>query len=363
MQFLDQWFPQALAAVLQWLPLVILVAIPLVMIIRDPRRMRCALLSTFWALLALQYLLADAVKWIAKLLELEDMTYLTLGALVLGFLMVLGVAFFLVWAGIVLLRREGISIAHSLSLILGFAILGYLTLVLLSVFRSLTDLAFLLIMLGVPILLFSYVLISYILYSAVYGFVTKRWGRSGQATVVLGSGLIGDRVPPLLARRVDLGVVSFQKSWSHWDNPALVMSGGQGSDEATSEGAAMMLYAEQTYALLQELPEGAALLVEDKSVNTEQNLLFSTVILEESGRSERWTVVTSNFHAFRAANLMSRLGIRGNAIGAGTRSYFWASAKLREFAAILAMNKKMTIFFAVASFIPFLIIACSRIFG
>lgn len=363
MQSVTEWFPQFVAVLMQWLPLAILVAIPVVMIIRDPRRMRCALLSTFWVLLALQYLLADAVNWIAKLLKLEDMTYVTLGVLVLGFLMVLGVAFFLVWAGIVLLKREGVSVAHSLSLVLGLGVLSYLALVLLSVFQSLTDLAFLLIMLGIPILLFSYVLISYILYSAVYGFVAKRWGKPGQSTVVLGSGLIGDRVPPLLARRVDLGVASFRKSWSRWDDPALVMSGGQGSDEATSEAAAMMIYAEDAHPLLRELPEGATLFVEDRSVNTEQNLLFSRSILEENGRTDRWTVVTSNFHVFRSANLMSRLGIRGNAIGAGTRSYFWASAKLREFAAMLAMNKKATIFFAVVSFIPFLVTAYSRIFG
>lgn len=349
-------------AVTQWIPLLILVIATAVTIIRDPRRMRCAFLSTLLLAMLLEYLTVDATRWLQASLR-TDITYVTLGILLLAFLMVLGVAFFLIWAGIVLLKREGVSLSHSLSLMLGVAILVYLALFSFSVARSLPDLAAFLIFLGLPVLLFSYVLVSFLLYSAMYGFVTKKWGKPGQSTVVLGSGIIGDRVPPLLAKRVDLGIACFEKSWRHWENPALVMSGGQGTDEAVSEGSAMMLYAQHEHSSLARMPENAELIIEDASVNTEQNLLFSNAILEDSGRGGPWTVVTSNFHAFRAANLMSRLGIEGNAVGAATRSYFWASAKLREFAALLVMSKKTTVFFTVVSCLPMLVWVLTRIFG
>ncbi len=340
----------------EWIPFTILVLVTAWMIYRDPRRMRCALAATLVLFTLLQYFLGGLASLMDQFLPPEISERVSIGILLLGFLMILGFALFLMWAGAVLLRREGLSPSHSLSLVLGVAIIGYLALVYLAIRMDNLDLGVLLGMLGVPIMFFSYLLTSYVLYSAVYGFITKRWGKSGQSTVVLGSGLIGDRVPPLLARRVDLGVQRFELSWPVWSDPALVMSGGQGSDEVVSEGEAMMLYAETTHPILATMPTGGARFIEDQSVNTRQNLQFSQQILLESGRSGPWTVVTSNFHAFRAANLMSRMGIAGNAVGAKTRSYFWASAKLREFLAMLSMSKGTTIFFTLMSFVPFLMI-------
>jgi uncharacterized SAM-binding protein YcdF (DUF218 family) len=45
--------------------------------------------------------------------------------------------------------------------------------------------------------------------------------------------------------------------------------------------------------------------------------------------------VTNNFHAFRAAMLMRRLGIAGYSIGAPTARYYWPTAVIREFVAVL----------------------------
>lgn len=46
--------------------------------------------------------------------------------------------------------------------------------------------------------------------------------------IVLGSGLIGDRVPPLLASRLDKAVQQYKK---YGKQALLITSGGQGSDE------------------------------------------------------------------------------------------------------------------------------------
>lgn len=350
-----------------WSPALVLTITAAVMIVRDPRRMRCAYFAGA-AVLAISF---SALTYLAPALSRlmgEGMIAAFVAAFLLAFALVLGTAVFLIWAGVVLLVREGASVSHSLSLVLGMGILWYLAAVYFSDRLGWVPSLNLLILLGFPILVFSFALSSFVIYSALYGFVARRWGRVGQSVVVLGSGLIGDRVPPLLARRVDLGVVMFLRACAKWPDPALVMSGGQGEDEKTSEGSAMMRYALESAPSLDALPvnagdEGTAapngdveagpvLLVEDRSVNTAQNLQFSRVLLQSSGRSGPWTVVTSNFHAFRAANLMSRLHIAGNAVGAPTRSYFWASAKLREFAALLVMSKGVTVTFMVISFFP-----------
>ena len=59
--------------------------------------------------------------------------------------------------------------------------------------------------------------------------------------VVLGAGLIGKKVTPLLASRIDRGIEIYHK------NPGskLIMSGGQGPDEEIPESHAMAAYAEE----------------------------------------------------------------------------------------------------------------------
>ncbi|WP_198671809.1 YdcF family protein, partial [Desertihabitans aurantiacus] len=47
-------------------------------------------------------------------------------------------------------------------------------------------------------------------------------------------------------------------------------------------------------------------------------------------------VVTSSYHVLRAAMLARRLGLPAQAVGAPTARYFWPSAVLREYVAVLA---------------------------
>ena len=80
--------------------------------------------------------------------------------------------------------------------------------------------------------------------------------------VVLGAGLIGERVTPLLASRIRTGI----KVYSKHPGSKLIMSGGQGADEVVSEAFAM-----KNYALEQGVSE-EDIIMEDKSTNTEENI-------------------------------------------------------------------------------------------
>lgn len=58
-------------------------------------------------------------------------------------------------------------------------------------------------------------------------------------------------------------------------------------------------------------------------------------MLAQRGVAGPIAAVGNNFHAFRAALLMRRLEIPGYAIGAPTARYYWPTAVIREYIAVL----------------------------
>lgn len=224
-----------------------------------------------------------------------------------------------------MLRREGRSPAHLLSLLAGLAILGYLVVAVASVaFDSPQIAAWVLLAFPLVVtagLLFTGVLVT----SLVHARLARRHLGDARAIVVLGAGLIAGRVPPLLAGRLREGArVADLVRASHPSAP-LIVSGGRGADEPTAEGHAMR-------AWYTEHPELAAdpVLVEDRSHTTEENLRLSAALLAEHGVTGPLVAVTSDYHALRAATLLRRLGLPGDAVGARTAAYYRPSAFLRE---------------------------------
>src|SRR5690625_924302 len=80
---------------------------------------------------------------------------------------------------------------------------------------------------------------------------------------------------------------------------------------------------------------------EDRSENTEQNLRFSRELVPVDGRTAEGLIVTSNYHVLRAAILARQLGIAAQATGAPTAGYYWPSAMIREYIAILAGHRRL----------------------
>ena len=112
----------------------------------------------------------------------------------------------------------------------------------------------------------------------------------------------------------------------------LVMSGGQGADEEVPEADAMAAYA------LTRGVTGEQMLLERDSTTTRENLLYSARLLAQHGEVRRVAVVTNSFHAFRAALLMRAIGLPGYAVGSRTARYYWPTAVLREYVAIMRDN-------------------------
>jgi uncharacterized SAM-binding protein YcdF (DUF218 family) len=236
---------------------------------------------------------------------------------------------FLMANGVTMIRRERLRPSNLLSLLAGVTVFVVIGLdvaaeragdVKLSLFATVATLVF-----GYV----SFLVVSYVLYAFLYGLLARTGG--ADFVVVLGSGLRPDGgVPPLLASRLerarDVWAAVSRRAGEF--RPLLIVSGGQGDDEPVPEASAMA-----SYLIARGFPADR-LLVEDQSRSTEENLLFSKAIMDELRPGARATVVTSDFHAFRAALLARRLGIRGQVTGARVAGYYRPSAVLREFAAV-----------------------------
>jgi uncharacterized SAM-binding protein YcdF (DUF218 family) len=296
-------------------------------VLRDPRSFSNAvLLGLALALGALgaAHRLADTSGTVARLLEFALAALVAFGPVL--------VAGYLVLNGFTMVRREGFRPANLLSLVAGLAIFGLIAFMVAALRAQSPDLT---VSFAVTVLLSGYIsflLVSYVLYAFLYGRITGL--RRADFVVVLGSGLNGDRVPPLLAGRLERGLRAYQTlTRRRKDSPVVIVSGGKGSDERISEAEAMARY------LIERGLPADDVVREDQSRTTEENLTFSQAIMARSRPGYRCIIVTSNYHVFRAAIIARRLGVNGQVTGARTAGYYWPSAMLREFAAVFLSYK------------------------
>ena len=125
-------------------------------------------------------------------------------------------------------------------------------------------------------------------------------------------------------------------------NVKLIASGGQGGDEKISEAQAICDY------LLEEtdIPREAILLEED-STTTYENLLFSKALGEKLVTSPRFLFVTYDYHVFRTSTYARCIGMKGDGLGCRTAAYYIPSAFIREYIALCVKMKWLFIAFYV----------------
>lgn len=307
----------------------------LVLAYRDPRRLLPGVLLGLAATSLVAWLVRSVLALGAALAGLDEQTRNLVGGLLMFAVPVLagialGVA--LVVNGVTMLRRERRSLSNMLSLLAGVAVLGVIGVGLLAIFTGWLELAVVLVLFVAPIAYVGSAFAVFLGWSLIYARIARH-AADPAAVVVLGSGLVGGRVPPLLAQRVALGV----EVQGRRHGPVLVLSGGQGADEPRSEGEAMAEHARGLGAPSERM------LVEKASTTTEENLMLSRSLLTVSGVEGPVVAVTNDYHAFRAATLLRRLGIGGHAIGARTARYYLPSALLREFIALLRDHRVLNV--------------------
>lgn len=154
---------------------------------------------------------------------------------------------------------------------------------------------------------------------------TFRKPPEGAAVIVLGCQVKGDRPSRMLLTRVDAAAGWLEKH----PGCLCIVSGGKGEDEEISEAECMR-------RLLTE--RGIAkerILLEDRSVSTRENLLFSARILKEKGLAPGAAIVTSEFHSCRAHLIARSLGLEDGAVPAGSPWWLLPTFYVRELYGLL----------------------------
>ena len=130
----------------------------------------------------------------------------------------------------------------------------------------------------------------------------------------------------------------------------MIPSGGQGRDETVSEAEAMGRYLRE-----KGIPEDKIIL-EDRSFTTMENLKNSKAIIDAREGGKYTALVTSNYHVYRALRYCRKVGLDCTGIGAHVAPYYWPSALIREFAAIMSKKKNFVMFVAgwLITVIPFM---------
>ncbi|MFD8083406.1 YdcF family protein [Kitasatospora sp. NPDC059722] len=128
--------------------------------------------------------------------------------------------------------------------------------------------------------------------------------------VVLGAGLHGCDVTPLLAARLDAALERFAAEEAAGHAPLLLVTGGKGPHEECTEAAAMA-----RYLLARGVPAGR-IRREERATDTVENLRFSAALMAAERPGYRCTVVTSGFHVLRSATAARRAGAPGRVAAA-----------------------------------------------
>ena len=273
---------------------------------------------------------------------------------ILIFAVLLSVPAVLIENGVIMYHKEGRSLQNMLSLLMGILVgvgeLCFFLFFIFPIFWSDQNSEF--ITTGMKVLLFislsviyvSVVFVSFMSYTVLLQLIPRK--RDFDYVIIHGSGLLrGREVSKLLADRIDKAIEVYEKDPTP---PILIPSGGKGRDEEISEAEAM-----EQYLIEHGIPKDH-IIKEDRSATTRENLAFSKKIIDERDADPYVALVTSNYHVYRALSLCDDIDLECTGIGAHVARYYWPSALLREFAAIMSKKKNLLIFIAgwLCSVIP-----------
>lgn len=143
--------------------------------------------------------------------------------------------------------------------------------------------------------------------------------------VLLGCSVKGTRPSTILKERMDAAYQYLM------ENPEAlcILSGGQGAGEDISEAECMYRY------LTEKGISRERLIHEDTSTTTEENLINTKAVLKERGLSMEITIVTSEFHEYRANAAARKLGFQSYSTPSRTFIGFFPTFYVRELYGIL----------------------------
>lgn len=158
---------------------------------------------------------------------------------------------------------------------------------------------------------------------------TKTEAEHGKYIIILGA-KVNDKTPSLvLKQRLDAAIPIINAN----SDMKVVVSGGQGAGESISEALSMKNY------LINKGIDENRILSENRSTSTMENLMYSKLIIEKDRKASvdntQVTIVTSNFHVFRAHFLSKRAGFDAHMIPSPIYNTTIPSSYFREYFGII----------------------------
>ncbi|TXK76346.1 YdcF family protein [Paenibacillus sp. N3.4] len=146
--------------------------------------------------------------------------------------------------------------------------------------------------------LFLIALLYFVLMSWKVNYTWKHsQGTPSDCLIILGAAVWDGKPSPALRERLDIAVEAYRRGLA----PNIIASGGK-SESEPSEAETM-----QKYLMEKGVPK-EAILLEDQSRSTMENLENSQKIMKEKG-FHKAVIVTHGFHAYRASLMAKSLGI------------------------------------------------------
>jgi len=175
-----------------------------------------------------------------------------------------------------------------------------------------------LVVLMIGICLFSYIEVHIISYAAA------KPSSQSEYLIVLGAQVRGTKVSNFLKKRLETAVIYLK------ENPQtiVIVSGGQGAGEDISEAEAMKRFLTMNGIAKERIKK------EDQSTSTNENISFSKKIINDENAEV--TIVTNNFHVFRAVSIAKKQGYQNvDGLSAPSDKILLLNYYVREAAGIL----------------------------
>jgi len=166
--------------------------------------------------------------------------------------------------------------------------------------------------------------------SLIYYYGHKRYQYSSDVIVILGARLYGSVPSPSLQERLDRGHAYLLEN----EDALVVVTGGMGDGEDIPEAEAM-----KSYLLNKGIAE-ERILLENKSSNTFENIIFSKLVLKEhfpdfDFEQTKIGIVTNDYHVFRGVMMAKRFGLNAEGVPAKTPPTTLLKGYLREYFGVL----------------------------
>lgn len=168
------------------------------------------------------------------------------------------------------------------------------------------------------------IIICAIVYSGL-----KKDNPHGKYIIILGAKVNNETPSLALTQRLNAAIPVIKNN----PNMKIVVSGGQGQGESIAEASAMQKY------LIQNGIDKKRILIENRSSNTMENLMYSKLIIQkdnkQSVKNTSVTIVTSNFHILRAKMLAKRVGFNPYMIPAPIHPATIPASYFREYFGVI----------------------------